>query len=64
MKQQKDLEDLYMINKRIKLFGSDKLNKESNYWKPYFEKSYFLLFKKRFIENFFKANIISNMLYY
>ena len=47
------LEDLYMFNKRIKLFGSDKLNKESNYWKPYFEKSYFLLFKKRFIENFF-----------
>ena len=53
MKQQKDLEDLYMIERRIKLFGSDKCDKKSPYWKPYFKKSYFLLFKKKFIENFF-----------
>ena len=53
MKQQKDLEDLYMIKRRIKLFGSDKCDKESPYWRPYFKKSYFLLFKEKFIENFF-----------
>ena len=53
MKQQKDLEDLSMIRRRIKLFGKDKIDKNSLYWEPYFKKSYFLLFKDRFIENFF-----------
>ena len=53
MKEKKDLEDLFMIRRRIKLFGSDDINKESQYWKPYFEKSYFLLFKDKFLENFF-----------
>ena len=53
MKEKKDLEDLFMIRRRMKLFGDDNINKESEYWKPYFKKSYFLLFKDRFIENFF-----------
>ena len=54
MKEQKDLEDLFMIRRRIKLFGKDQIDNNSLYWKPYFKKSYFLLFKDRFIENFFE----------
>ncbi len=54
MKRSKDLEDLYMIKKRIKIFGSDyPLSENSPYWRPYFKKSYFLLFKETFINNFF-----------
>ena len=55
MKEKKDLEDLFMIRRRMKLFGIDSINKESEYWKPYFKKSYFLLFKDKFIENFFNT---------
>ena len=53
MKEQKDLEDLYMIRRRIRLFGTDKSSRDSLYWQPYFKKSYFLLFKDKFIENYF-----------
>ena len=56
MKRVKDLEDYYMIKKRIKLFGSDyPVERSTPYWAPYFKDSYFLLFKDKFINNFFKA---------
>jgi|TARA_B110000238_G_scaffold34708_1_gene35950 hypothetical protein len=54
MKEQKDLEDLFMIRRRIKLFGTDEVDKDSRYWQAYFRKSYFLLFKDSFIKNFFQ----------
>tara|TARA_B100000768_G_C11284429_1_gene381168 strand:+ start:1067 stop:1711 length:645 start_codon:yes stop_codon:yes gene_type:complete len=54
MKIKKDSEDLYMIRRRIMLFGDDKsLEKDCEYWKPYFKKSYFLLFKENFFKSFF-----------
>ena len=54
MKRSKDLEDLYMLQKRIMMYGSDlPLDRNSEYWAPYFKKSYFLLFKEKFVENFF-----------
>ena len=56
MKRHKDLEDYSMIKKRIKLYGSDlPVDKTSPYWAPYLKDSYFLLFKDKFVDNFFKT---------
>ena len=53
IKIEKDVEDLDFIKRRISLFGTDKINSTSSYWIPYFKKSYFLLFKEKFIDSFF-----------
>ena len=53
IKLKKDLEDLYFIKRRISLFGTDKPIANSKYWIPYFKKSYFLLFKEKFVKTFF-----------
>ena len=53
LKIEKDLEDLDFIKRRISLFGTDTINPTSGYWIPYFKKSYFLLFKEKFIDTFF-----------
>ena len=54
MKLKKELEDLYFIQRRINLFGSDEPLVDSKYWAPFMKKSYFMLYKEKFIQTFFK----------
>jgi hypothetical protein len=57
IKIKKDIEDLDFIKRRIALFGDDKVNSKSSYWFPYLKKNYFMLFKEKFMNNFF-SNLI------